>query len=107
MHEVRFIEAESAVVYAGQGADSTTNPDGLSETSGNFDVFPILFPTEGSFATVGLKGQGKIKFNSRSPEFVTNENPYGTQGFFSYNFFYAGIILQEEKLLKMLVSASA
>jgi N4-gp56 family major capsid protein len=107
MHEVRFIESESAVVYAGQGADATGHTGGLSVTSGNFDVFPILFPTQGSFATVGLKGQGKIKFNSKSPEQVENANPYGTNGFFSYNFFYAGIILEEEKLLKLLVSASA
>ena len=107
MHEVRFIESESAVVYAGQGADATGHTGGLSVTSGNFDVFPILFPTQGCFATVGLKGQGKIKFNSKSPEQVENANPYGTNGFFSYNFFYAGIILEEEKLLKILVSASA
>lgn len=107
MHEVRFIESESAVVYAGQGADATGHTGGLSTTSGNFDVFPILFPTQGAFATVGLKGQGKIKFNSKSPEAVENANPYGTNGFFSYNFFYAGIILEEEKLLKILVSASA
>lgn len=107
MHEVRFIESESAVVYAGQGADSTGHTGGLSTTGSNFDVFPILFPTQGCFATVGLKGQGKIKFNSKSPESVENANPYGTNGFFSYNFFYAGIILEEEKLLKILVSASA
>lgn len=118
MHEVRFIESESAVVYAGQGAVPPQNYAGeLSITGatdltsateadrGNFDVFPILFPTEGSFATVGLKGMNKIKFNSKSPEKVENSNPYGTTGFFSYNFFYAGIILQEEKLLKVMVTA--
>lgn len=120
MHEVRFIEAEGAVVYAGQGAVPPQNYSGtLSITGatdltsgteadrGNFDVFPILFPTQGCFATVGLKGMGKIKFNSKSPEQVENANPYGTNGFFSYNFFYAGIILEEEKLLKVLVTASA
>ena len=107
MHEVRFIESEAAVVYAGEGADATGYTGTLSVTSGNFDVFPILFPTQGSFATVGLKGQGKIKFNAKSPEAVENANPYGTNGFFSYNFFYAGIVLEEEKLLKVLVSASA
>ena len=105
MHEVRFIESESAVVYAGQGATATDAS--LSATGGNYDVFPILFPTQGAFATVGLKGQDKIKFNSKSPEVVENANPYGTNGFFSYNFFYAGIILEEEKLLKVLVTASA
>lgn len=105
MHEVRFIESEAAVVYAGQGATATDAS--LSATGGNYDVFPILFPTQGAFATVGLKGQDKIKFNSKSPEMVENANPYGTNGFFSYNFFYAGIILEEEKLLKVLVTASA
>jgi hypothetical protein len=34
-------------------------------------------------------------------------NPYGTNGFFSYSMWHAGIILQEEKLLKVLVAASA
>lgn len=108
MHEVRFIESEAAVVYEGQGAALPSGYAGdLSNDGSNFDVFPILFPTQGSFATVGLKGQGKIKFNSKSPEAVENANPYGTNGFFSYNFFYAGIILEEEKLLKVLVAASA
>ena len=111
MHEVRFIEAESAVVYRGQGADVPATYAGNLQYTGTigvdakFDVFPILFPTEGAFATVGLKGLEKIKFNSKSPAVVENANPYGTNGFFSYNFFYAGIILKEEALLKLLVAA--
>jgi N4-gp56 family major capsid protein len=106
MHEIRFIESESAVVYAGKGADSSGHSGSLAQTGNKFDAFPILFPTQGSFAGVSLKGQGKIKFNSKAPQIVENSNPYGTKGFFSYNFFYAGIILEEEKLLKILVSAS-
>ena len=112
MYEVRFIEAESAVVYSGKGADvpasyaGTLSYTGTIGTDAKFDVFPILFPTEGAFATVGLKGQGKIKFNQKSPEQVENGNPYGTNGFFSYNMFYAGIILEPEKLLAVYVGAS-
>lgn len=110
MHEVRFIEAESAAVYRDSGAVTDALYVGdLQYTgaagTGKFDAFPILFPTEGSFATIGLKGQEKIKFNSKSPAVVENANPYGTNGFFSYNFFYAGIILKEEALLKILVAA--
>ncbi len=163
MHEVRFIEAESAVVYRNVGAtvpsnyvgdlqftadaasltiyNPTASPvsitgivatdpygtsiaaggkvtttleahaaaldavTGLVRSLGKFDAFPILFPTEGSFGTVGLKGLEKIKFNSKSPAQVENLNPYGTTGFFSYNFFYAGIILKPETLLKVLVAA--
>lgn len=112
MHEVRFIEAESAVVYRGAGAEVPTGYEGtLQHSTGadgkdRFDVFPILFPTKGAFATVGLKGKDKIKFNAKSPEELENGNPYGTTGFFSYNFFYAGIILEEEKLLRVDVLAS-
>ncbi len=110
--EVRFIEAEQAMVDRNKGAEVPAGYVGNLQYTGTigsgakFDVFPILFPTEGSFATVGLKGNDKIKFNSKSPEQVELINPYGTQGFFSYNFWYAGIILEEEKLLRVDVLAS-
>lgn len=106
MHEVRFIESEAAIVYAGAGAALGTNNTGLDNDGANINVYPILFPTEGSFATVGLKGKEKIKFHSKSPTDVDNGNRYGTAGFFSYNFFYGGIILREESLLKVQVAAS-
>lgn len=127
MHDVRFIETESGVVYRGAGAVVGAYTGGLSNTTLTaaeatalstftgetytagqirFDAFPILFPTKGSFATVGLKGNNKIKFRAQSPDKVELSNPYGTTGFFSYNMWYAGIILREERLLKMLVTAS-
>lgn len=120
MHEVRFIEAESAAVYRQSGAELPVDYVGNLQYTGTapttavptpadpaqFDVFPILFPTEGAFATVGLKGHEKIKFNAKAPSQVENANPYGTLGFFSYNFFYAGLILREEALVKVLVAAN-
>ena len=107
MHEVRFIESEAQVAYRGAGAAVPVDYAGDLQNDGtNFDVFPILFPTAGAFATVGLKGKGKIKFNSKSPAAVDNVNVYGNQGFFSYNLWYAGIILEPEKLLAIYVAAS-
>ena len=112
MYEVRFIESESAVVYAGKGAAVPSGYagslayTGTIGTDAKFDVHAILFPTENAFATVGLKGQGKIKFNAQDPSKVELINPYGTQGFFSYNFWYAGIILEEEKLLAVYCGAT-
>ena len=112
MNEVRFIESEAAVTYRAAGAKIPDSYAGTLQYSDNgsgenhFDVFPILFPTEGAFATVGLKGQGKIKFNSKSPKDVDNVNVYGNQGFFSYSLWYAGIILEAEKLLAVYVAAS-
>ena len=129
MGDVRFIESETALTYRGAGAvvpsgyagglsstalDSTsasamntfTGTSDYSNGETRFDVFPLLFPTKGSFATVGLKGHGKIKFNSQSPSKIELSNPFATTGFFSYNMWYAGIILREERLMKMVVAAS-
>ena len=108
MQDVRFIESESAVVYVGQGAVLPASYTGTLSNNGTaFDVFPILFPTKGAFATVGLKGNNKISFNAQSPDKIELTNPYGVNGFFSYTMWYAGIILQPERLLKVLVAASA
>jgi N4-gp56 family major capsid protein len=120
MHDVRFIESESAMIEMAAGSvvpqnyagtlSASGGTDNTSATAGdrdNFDVFPVLFPTKGAFATVGLKGTGKMKFLSKSPEQVELGNPYGTQGFFSVNFWYAGLILQPEKLLRINVLATA
>jgi N4-gp56 family major capsid protein len=112
MYDVRFIESEAAVVYRQAGATVPTSYagnlqyTGIIGTDAKFDVFPVLFPTKDAFATVGLKGKGKITFNSAGPAEVSIVNPYGTKGFFSYNFFYAGIILEPEKLLVIEVASS-
>jgi len=130
MNDLRLIESESQLVYAGAGAvvpasytgqlanttltagsaaalNTFTGGSAYADTEVRFDVFPILVPTKGSFATIGLKGHGKIKFNSQAPSKIELSNPYGTTGFFSYNMWYAGIILRDERLLKILVAASA
>lgn len=108
MHDVRFIESEGALVDAGAGAAIPASYVGtLSHNGTNFDVFPILIPTKGAFATVGLKGQGKVTFYSKAPSEVSLSNPYGTKGFFSANMFYASIALKPECICRLNVLASA
>ena len=108
MHDVRFIESEGAMMEAGAGATVPPGYTGsLSNNGTNFDVFPILFPTKGAFATLGLKGIGKVVFHAKAPNEVELGNPYGTKGFFSANMFYAGIALQPEKLARVNVLATA
>lgn len=112
MHEVRFIESEAALVSRQLGATVPASYAGTLAYTGTigsgakFDVFPILFPSMEAFATVGLKGMSKITFNSKAPSDVDLTNPYGTTGFFSYNFFYASILLEPEKVLVVEVLAS-
>ena len=108
MHDVRFIESEGALVEVGAGATIPASYVGtLSHNGTKFDVFPILIPTKGAFATVGLKGQGKVTFYSKAPSEVSLSNPYGTKGFFSANMFYASIALKPECICRINVLASA
>ena len=65
--------------YAGEGASVGTNP-GVQATNGKYDVFPILYPTKGSYATVSLAGAGAIKFKSKAPGKPTTSDPYGVKG---------------------------
>ena len=108
MHDVKFIESEGAMMEAGAGATVPPGYTGaLSNNGTKFNVFPILFPTKGAFATLGIKGIGKVVFNAKAPSEVELGNPYGTKGFFSANMFYAGIALQPEKLARVNVLATA
>ena len=108
MHDVRFIESEGAVVEVGAGSAIPGSYVGTLANDGTkFDVFPILIPTKGAFATVGLKGQGKVTFYSKAPSEVSLSNPYGTKGFFSANMFYASIALKPECMARINVLATA
>jgi N4-gp56 family major capsid protein len=102
INEMRFIETERAMKFIGDGAaipDSYTGT--LANDGSNFNVYPILCPTEGAFATVGLQGWGKMKFKSKAPGGVEQEDKFGVKGFFSVNWFYASIILDQSKLLRV------
>lgn len=107
MHEARFIESESALANIGGGAAVGDNYVGdLANNGSNFDVHYILFPSQDAIATVGLRGMNRIKFNAKAPSDASLNNPYATKGFFSYNFFYASILLKPEAVLRMSVCVS-
>ena len=105
--EVRFIHAPNMLVEAGKGAEVDENYVGsLSRsTNGKFDVFPILFIGEDSFAKIMLQGKN-ITFASEAPK-PRFGDPYGKRGFFSYKFWYGSIILRPERLLRLNVLATA
>jgi len=100
--EMRFIESERAMKFIGAGAAIPAGYTGtLANDGSKFNVYPILCPTEGAFATVGLQGWGKMKFKSKAPGAVEQADKFGLKGFFSVNWFYAGIILDQSKLLRV------
>lgn len=104
--EVRFIHAPNMLVEAGKGASVDAGYVGsLSQTNDKFDVFPVLFIGEDSFAKIMLQGNN-ITFASEAPK-PRFGDPYGKRGFFSYKFWYGSIILRPERLLRLNVLASA
>lgn len=107
VHEMRFIETNRAMKYAGGGAAEATDNGGQAGDGTNLDVFPIIIPTKGSFATIGLAGKGNIEFKSKAPGTPTTEDPYGVKGLFSFNYFTTNLALQPEKLVVAYVTASA
>ena len=107
LHETRFIETNRAMKYAGLGALEATDNLGMAGDGTNLDVYPIIFPTKGSYATIGLAGKGNIVFKSKAPGAATTEDPYGVKGLFSFNYFTTNIALQPERLLIAYVNATA
>jgi N4-gp56 family major capsid protein len=106
IHECRFIETNRAMMYEGKGADASTNPNGYANDGTNFNVYPIIFPTKGSYATVGLQGKGGITFKAKAPGTISDTDTYGVKGIFSFNYFFASLALQPERLLIAYVCAS-
>jgi N4-gp56 family major capsid protein len=72
-----------------------------------YTVSPIIFPTKDSFATIGLKGKNKLEWQNVPPKkAVSLANPYGTVGFMSIRFWYAGLIYKPENLVVAYVAST-
>ncbi len=122
VHSTRFIEAERMLTYDGCGAEAVTNDGGYNTTvltaaqatargqSGAgtyFDGYPIIYVTKGAFATIGLQGNNKIRFLAKKPTGEpTQEDPYALMGLYSFNFFAGSIVLEPEKIARIVHIAS-
>lgn len=103
--DFRVVVVPNMMKWAGAGAAVGTNP-GFSETSGNYDIFPMLVVGSESFATVGLQSSGKaggkqkFKIIVKKPgeEMATVNDPYGKIGFSSITFYHGFIALRPERI---------
>ena len=105
--QFRLVVVPEMMHWAGDGASpgaaAATNAGGFRETGGNFDVFPMLVVTDGSFTTIGFQSSGKtVKFNIKhakpgSPESYAND-PYGETGFMSIKWYYGFMALRPERI---------
>lgn len=103
--DFRIIINPQMMRWSGAGAKVVSNP-GYQETSGHYDVFPMLVVGSESFATVGLQSSGKesdgmkFKIIVKKPgeEMATVQDPYGKIGFSSITFYHGFISLRPERL---------
>ena len=100
--QFRIIVVPEMLHWAGAGASVGTNP-GYRETSGNYDVFPLLVVGDGAFTTIGFQTDGKttkFKIMTKKPgrEIADLNDPYGEKGFSSIKWYYGSLILFPERL---------
>lgn len=98
----RIVVAQEMMYWAGKGATVVDN-DGFHESTGNYDVHPLLVVGEDSFTTIGFNTDGKeTKFTvvNKKPgsETADRVDPFGETGFMSIKWYYGSMILRPERL---------
>lgn len=98
----RIVVAEEMMYWAGAGAVVTNNP-GYRETSGNYDVYPMLVVGNESLSTIGFQTDGKtvkFKITTKLPgeQTADRNDPYGETGFSSIKWYYGTIVYRPERI---------
>lgn len=108
----RFIEVPDMVHWGGAGGDATGH-ETFYHTNGKFDVFPAIVVGSGAFTTIGFQGGGngssKFEVISKKPgrETAGFEDPYGTKGFWSIQWWYGTLINRPEHIAVIKLTAPA
>ena len=100
--QFRIVVVPEMLHYAGVGAAVGTNP-GYEESSGNYNVYPMLCVGAESFTTIGFQTGGKdmkFKITTKMPgkETADRNDPYGELGFSSIKWYHGTMILRPERL---------
>jgi len=102
VHKFRIVVVPEMLNWAGAGAAVGTNP-GYRESSGNYDIYPMLCVGDESFTTIGFQTDGKtVKFKmiTKMPGEKTadRDDPYGKKGFSSLQFWYGFMDMRPERM---------
>lgn len=107
--QFRLIVVPEMMKWAGAGASAAGNTDSY-QSSGKFDVFPMLCIGEASFTTISFQTDGKgVKFKiyHKKPGEATADrtDPYGETGFMSIKWYYGFMVLRPERIGLLLTVA--
>lgn len=101
----RFIVVPEALYWGGAGAVPAQNSIHRA-TNSKLDVYPILVIGEDAFTTIGFQTNGrdgKIKVMTKMPglETASFDDPYGSRGFTSMQWWYGFLAQRPERLACM------
>lgn len=101
----RFVVVPEALYWGGAGAAPAQNSIHRA-TSNKLDVYPILVIGEDAFTTIGFQTNGrdgKIKVMTKMPglETASFDDPYGSRGFTSMQWWYGFLAQRPERLACM------
>ena len=99
----RFIVVPEMMHWEGAGAAVGTTEGNVYRSNGtNFNVYPMLVVGDGAFTTIGFQTDGKsVKFKTKHvkpDQNFTTEDPYGTRGFMSIQWWYGFMIQRPERI---------
>ena len=101
----RFVVVPEALYWGGAGAAPAQNSIHRA-TNSKLDVYPILVIGEDAFTTIGFQTNGrdgKIKVMTKMPglETASFDDPYGSRGFTSMQWWYGFLAQRPERLACM------
>ena len=98
----RFIVVPEMQHWEGAGAQVTSEASLFRNNGLNYSVYPMLVVGDGAFTTIGFQTDGKsVKFKTKhvKPEQnYSREDPYGTTGFMSIQWWYGFMIQRPERI---------
>lgn len=100
--EFRIIVVPEMMKWEGKGAAAVAE-DGIHQTGGKADVFPMLVVGSESFTTIGFQSDAKsVKFKiihkKPGPEMASPADPYGKMGFMSIQWWYGFMVIRPERI---------
>ena len=103
----RFISSPIFAPFLAAGA-AYSGTGMLSAGSANCDVYPVIIMAEGAWGHVSLKGYNYsgIKPTIISSQDINHANPTGSFGYVGANFWYGGVRLNENHMLRIECCAS-
>lgn len=104
VEDVRYILSPDLDPFLSAGS-ATAN--GMVQTGGNVDVYPVLFFGREAYGTVALRGQGSVEPSIIPANQKTKDDPLGQRGYVGWKTWFVAKILNEAWIARAEVGVTA